>query len=53
MRVWAVLVSDVVEELDLVPGREEARGNRMHGRVAPALRMISLCIAPVNDKLTS
>ena len=53
MRVWAVLVSDVVEELDLVPGREEARGNRMHGRVAPALRMISLCIVQINDKLTS
>ena len=54
MRVRAMLVSDVVEELDLVARREEARGDRVYGRVAPALCIINLCaVLTGGDKRTS
>lgn len=53
MRVRAMLISDVVEELDLVARREEARGDRVYGRVAPALWIISLYVVSAGDKRTS
>lgn len=37
MCVWSVLVSDLPKELDSILAREERRGDRMNGRVTPAL----------------
>lgn len=37
MCVWRVLVSDLPEKLYSVLAREERRGDRMDGRVTPAL----------------
>lgn len=37
MRIWIVLVPDLVEELDLVFAREYPRSDAVYGCVAPAL----------------
>jgi hypothetical protein len=37
MCVWRVLVSDLPEKMDSVLSREERGGDRMNGRITPAL----------------
>lgn len=40
VRVWRMLVSDLAEEVDAIPAREERRRDRVDGCIAPTLSLV-------------